>query len=76
MLTVETKIQGVVISYLYVVNTGISTPDGVLYKAEYFMPQRNPLAVNFDFVHKPEEKAEKLLAICYAHLFETLKDTR
>jgi hypothetical protein len=65
MMSIETRINGILINYMSIVRE-VNLPEGFyLYDIEYFRPERSPKILEFQVRHKREEGAEKLALIIY-----------
>ncbi len=74
MLSLETRVNGVLIGCAYIHNESVQDDKGnCLYNVEYHRFDRKPSVIRFNLTHKREEGAEKLILKIYEEITKRLK---
>lgn len=74
MLSLETRINGVLIGYINVHNEIMADKDNNhIYNVDYYSFGKEPYKLNFKVKHNREEGAEKLLLLIYKEIDKILK---
>ncbi len=74
MISLETRINGLLIGYAYIHNELVQDDKkNYLYNVEYHRFDRKPNLIKFSVMHKREEGAEKLLFLVYKEIDKRLK---
>lgn len=78
MISLETKVNGLLIGCAYIVNKGqVDNGDGpCVYSVEYYRMGKEPAILNFKVVHHSEDGFEKLSLIIYKKIDNILKNKR
>lgn len=74
MLSLETRINGILISYTSIENQLIDDGEGnFIYKVEHYRLDKKPSVIQFNILHKREEGAEKLALLIFREIDKRLK---
>lgn len=72
-MSIENRVNGILIGFGYVVNETFIDEENCLYSVEYHRVGKKPNVVNLSVIHKREEGAEKLSLLIYSELDKILK---
>jgi hypothetical protein len=73
MLSIETRVNGNLISHLYIHNEMIFEGDKTVYSVEYYRINKEPAVIKFVIKHNRSEGAEKLSLLIYREIDKRLK---
>ncbi len=73
MFTLETRINGMLMSFTYVHNTGEITKGIYSYSVEHHRIDKEPSVIKFKLNHSREDGAEKLALLIYKEIDKRLK---
>lgn len=73
MLSLETRINGNLISCVYIRNVDYIDNKNCIYNVDYHQFGKKPSLINFKIQHNREENVEKLMLLVYEEIQKRLK---
>ncbi len=76
MLSLETRVNGALISYVYIHSERYIDNKNCIYEVDYHQFGKKPHVISFKIEHNREENAEKLMLLVYEEIQKRLKNNQ